>query len=137
MPWEAVPSAKPRRAMPSASVGRRIRPNSQRADKAPTMPVSAANTAASAGTPPICAATPIATGAVTDLGARDISTSPGRPSAQPSPTALAAAAVPPAREASTSRPQRARSAARRCHSGQPKATTAGPSKKWMNCAPAK
>jgi uroporphyrinogen-III synthase len=29
---------------------------------------------------------------VTDLGARDISTSPGRPSAQPSPTALAAAA---------------------------------------------
>jgi len=46
-------------------------------------------------------------------------------------------ALPPASEASTSRPQRERSAARRCHRGQPSATTAGPSKKWMNCAPAK
>ena len=80
---------------------------------------------------------PMATGAVTDLGASDSSTSPGRPSAQPSPTALTAPAVPPASDASTSRPQRAASAARRCHSGQPSATTAGPSRKWMNCAPEK
>ena len=51
--------------------------------------------------------------------------------------ALAAAALPPASEASTSRPQRERSAALRCHRGQPSATTAGPSKKWTHCAPAK
>jgi hypothetical protein len=33
--------------------------------------------------------------------------------------------------------QRARSCARRCHIGQARATTAGPSRKWMNCAPEK
>ena len=101
------------------------------------MPVSTANTADSAGMPPIFSEMPIATGAVTDLGASDSTTSCGRPTAQPSATAEPLAAAPPSSEASSSRPKRARNSARRCHSGQASATTAGPSRKWMNCAPAK
>jgi hypothetical protein len=79
----------------------------------------------------------MATGAVTDLGASEASTSAGRPNTQPASTALPAAAAPPASAARPRARQRKRSSARRCHIGQASATTAGPSRKWMNCAPAK
>ncbi|CFN99968.1 Uncharacterised protein [Bordetella pertussis] len=79
----------------------------------------------------------MATGAVTDLGASDRMMSRGRPTAQPSSTALAQATAPPNRAAHSSRAQRRRSSARRIHKGQASATTAGPSRKWMNWAPPK
>jgi hypothetical protein len=61
----------------AAHLGRATRRASNRylALTAPTSPVSTANTAASAGMPPSCAAMPIATGAVTDFGASEASTS--------------------------------------------------------------
>jgi hypothetical protein len=77
------------------------------------------------------------TGAVTDLGASDRVTSSGNPRAQASSRAEPLAAAPPSNAASNRRPQRCCSSLRRCQSGHASATTAGPSKKWMNCAPAK
>ena len=82
-------------------------------------------------------ATPMATGVVTDLGASDSTTAGGRPSHQAINTAEPAALAPPSTAAISSLPPRWRRAARRSHSGQAMATTAGPSIRWMSCAPAK
>ena len=108
------------------------------ADSAPTMPVSTANTAASAGTPPMRSAMPIATGAVTDFGASERTTSSGRPSQrrERAPRCRRRRA-PPTSAAIVSATPRRRTSARRTQSGQASATTAGPSSTWMNCAPAK
>jgi len=101
------------------------------------MPVTTAETAASAGTPPIRSAMPMATGALTDFGASGRSTSSGKPSVHPKATALLAAAMPPTSAAIVNATPRRRSSARRNQSGHASATTAGPSSKWMNYAPAK
>jgi hypothetical protein len=53
------------------------------------------------------------------------------------PTALPLATAPPASAAISRATARRRSSARRCHKGQASATTAGPSRKWMNWAPEK
>ena len=137
MPCAEVPMANPRAIQPTGSVPMRSNPNSALPLSAPTRPVTTANTAASEGTPPILSAMPMATGAVTDLGASDSIASRGRSSAQAIATALPAAAPPPTTAARVKRAQWARSCTRRSHSGQASATTAGPSRKWMNCAPAK
>ena len=80
---------------------------------------------------------PIATGAVTDFDASERSTSSGRPRPPPITTALPPAAKPPSSAARANARPRRRTSARRCHSGQASATTAGPSSTWTNCAPAK
>ncbi len=104
---------------------------------APTTPVVTANTAASAGRPPIFSAMPIAIGAVTDFGASESSVAGEAPSAQAMPTALPSASSEPAASApaigSASRFTLSHSRA----SGTASATTAGPSRKWTNCAPSK
>ncbi len=128
-----MPSANPRTAQESI----RKALNRYFADSAPTMPVTTAKTAASAGTPPKRSAMPIATGAVTDFGASDSKTSRGRPNIHPSATALPAAAKPPASAATVNATPRRRTSARRSHSGHASATTAGPSRTCTNCAPAK
>ena len=92
------------------------------------MPVSTANTAASAGTPPIRSAIPIATGAVTDFGASEWTISIGMPSSDAKTTALPAAAAPPTSAAIVSATPRRRTSARRTQSGHASATTAGPSR---------
>ena len=71
----------------------------------------------------------MATGAVTDLGASERSTSPVSPMAQPASTATMAAVAPPASAAISRRPQLRASSSRLSHSGNPSATTAGPSRK--------
>ena len=83
MPCGVVPMA---RAAHAPVVDAHSPPNGPRADSAPTVAgVSKAKTAASAGTPPVRSAMPTATGAVTDFGTRDRSSSLDSARPQPSP----------------------------------------------------
>ena len=133
MPWGGRAQRKAAQGH-ALSVGGQAHQAKQPAGRqGPTMPVSAANTAASAGTPPICAATPIATGAVTDLGP-GTSAHPRQAQcpAQPHGAGCRRGALPerPAPAAPACARPGAATAASLAHDG-------GPSKKWMNCAPAK
>src|SRR5665647_2972599 len=91
MPCAAVPREKPRAIQPPGSVGILSAANRYLPLRAPTMPVITAKTAANAGMPPILSAMPIATGAVTDFGASDSTTSRGSPTDQPSASGSALA----------------------------------------------
>ena len=71
-------------------------------------------------------ATPMATGAVTDLGASERSTSPVSPMAQPASTRHDGRRGAPASAAISRRPQLRASSSRLSHSGNPSATMTGP-----------
>jgi hypothetical protein len=90
-----MPVAKPRARQSLI----RSRFSSGVAMMAPVMPVRMTSTAVRVGDPPIPSEMPIATGAVTDFGASDSSTSARTPKAQPMPSALRIAVVEPATSA--------------------------------------
>jgi hypothetical protein len=66
---------------------------------APMRPVHITRTAVSAGSPPSCSPIPIAMPAVTDLGAKEASTTVGAPKSVAMPSAERIATIPPARRA--------------------------------------
>ncbi len=84
------------------------------------------NTAASATTPPICSATSMAIGEVTDLGARVIRIISSAPNAQASAIPNAVANTPATSRVITIGPNNSRMRRRFRYSGTARATVAGP-----------
>ncbi|MNN94496.1 hypothetical protein D3C81_2131350 [compost metagenome] len=84
------------RAMPRASgLWTPSRVNRLGPKIAPITPVISTNTAASAATPPICSATSMAMGDVTDFGAMVIRIMCSAPNHQPNSTPMHVATTPP------------------------------------------
>ena len=79
---------------------------------------------------------PIATGAVTDLGASERSTA-SRQAEQPAQAHRGPTAADPPAVAASSAHARASQFGAALPQRPASATTAGPSRKWMNCAPEK
>ncbi len=104
---------------------------------AATMPPRMARAAVSAGAPPICCDTAMAMGVVTALGAMDSATSREPPRAQTIATPLTMEVTDPASSARPTPGRLRRTCARFFASGIARAMVAGPSRKLMNCAPAK
>ena len=101
------------------------------------MPVVTANTAASAGSPPIFSAMPIAIGAVTDFGTSECTVAAEAPNPCAIATTLTSATVEPATSAPAMGMARRRTLPHSRTSGTARPTTAGPSRKCTNCAPSK
>src|ERR1700681_1124456 len=104
---------------------------------APSTPVKTTRTAVKAGTPPRLSDRLMATGAVTDLGASEISTVRGRPSAAPTAMAETIDVAVPAINAASIGSALRRTVGQFLYRGMAMATVVGPSRKWMNCAPVK
>ena len=96
---------------------------------APTMPVLTTRTAVSDGIPPSFSEMPIATGAVTDLGASEIRVAISAPSQAASPIAVRLAVSTPTSRAAPIGTAKAPSRSRCRYSGIASATVAGPSRK--------
>src|SRR5436853_3787946 len=95
----------------------------------PSTPVMATSTAVSVGTPPSMSEMLMATAAVTDLGASEISTSRGTPQIAATATAETIATVEPASRAASIGTALRRTLGQFLYSGTAIATVAGPSRK--------
>ena len=89
------------------------------------------------GNPPTFSVIPMATGAVTDLGANEIRVSRDAPSQRAMSTALEAETRAPVPMAARIGSHSRRISPRLRYSGTASATVAGPSRKCTNCAPSK
>ena len=103
----------------------------------PITPVSMTITAASEATPPICSATGMAIGMVTNFGARLITTLQSAPSAQPMARVNATDSTPPAVRVISTGQNNWRMRLMLCCSGTARATVAGPSSQATGSAPAR
>ena len=124
-PCPAVPAASPRARQSTTRISR----SSGGPSTTPARPVINTKTAASDGLPPICSATPIAIGVVTDFGASDSATGRDAPSARAIRIALPAAVTAPARMAGRMAKALRLMLASAAYIGTAKATVAGPSRK--------
>lgn len=104
---------------------------------APKMPVMITNTAVKKGSPPSDCETAIATPAVADFGRKDSIMSRRRSETWPSTITEAIATIEPTRSATEIGSSKALTSFRFLYKGTAIATVAGPSKKWINWAPAK
>src|SRR5262245_37056591 len=95
----------------------------------PSTPVIATSTAVSAGMPPRWSEMLMATAAVTDLGASEISTVLGTPKAAAIPTAETIATTDPANNAASIGSALRRTVGQFLNKGMAIATVAGPSRK--------
>src|SRR5437899_8190237 len=103
----------------------------------PSTPVIATSTAVRVGTPPSLSEMLMATAAVTDLGASEISTVRGTPAIAATATAETIATVDPASRAASIGSAFRRTLGQFLNNGRAIATVAGPSRKYTNCAPLK
>ena len=125
--WAVMPSAMPRAS------GLRTPRRDRYAGPiiAPITPVISTNTAANAATPPICSATSMAIGEVTDLGAIVISILCSAPNHHPSNTHRPVANTPPITSVVKIGQNNWRIRRRFKYSGTARATVAGPSRMLM------